>query len=89
MDLANTLADKGYLGTGLHTPLRKPPGGTLADSHKTYNTSINKLRSAVERAIAHIKTWRILHTDYRRPRSTYQTAFQAVRALHFFKMSSG
>jgi YD repeat-containing protein len=32
------------------------------------------------------KTWRCMHTDYRRPRRTYATAFEAVRAFHFFKL---
>ncbi len=27
-----------------------------------------------------------MHTDYRRPKRTYATAFNAVRALHFFKL---
>ena len=88
LDLPNTIGDKGYIGTGMHTPQRKPPGQPLHQSAKTYNKDINGLRAAVERSIAHIKTWRILHTDYRRPLSTYETAFQAVRALHFYKLSS-
>jgi len=27
-----------------------------------------------------------MHTDYRRPLSTYATAFRAVRTLHFFTL---
>jgi len=88
LDLPNTIGDKGYIGTGMHTPQRKPPGQRLHKGVKAYNKDINALRSAVERSIAHIKTWRILHTDYRRPLTTYQTAFQAVHALHFFELSS-
>lgn len=88
LDLPNTIGDKGYLGTGMHTPQRKPPGQPLHKGVKAYNKDINRLRAAVERSIGHIKTWRILHTDYRRPLTTYLTAFQAVRALHFFKLSS-
>ena len=87
LDAGNTLADKGYLGTGMLTPTRKPPGGQLTASQKNLNSQINALRAVVERAIAHLKTWRVLHTDYRRPRATYPTAFQAVRALHFFQLS--
>ena len=87
LDAGNTLADKGYLGTGMLTPTRKPPGGQLTASHKNLNSQINALRAVVERAIAHLKTWRVLHTDYRRPRATYPTAFRAVRALHFFQLS--
>jgi len=87
LDVGNTLADKGYPGTGMLTPTRKPPGGELTAGQKDLNTQINALRAVVERAIAHLKTWRVLHTDYRRPRATYPTAFQAVRALHFFQIS--
>ena len=87
LDAGNTLADKGYLGTGVLTPTRKPPGGQLTASQKNLNSQINALRAVVERAIAHLKTWRILHTDYRRPLATYPTAFQAVRALHFLQLS--
>jgi hypothetical protein len=27
-----------------------------------------------------------MHTDYRRPTRTYATTFNAVRALHFFRL---
>ncbi|HSV67630.1 MAG TPA: transposase family protein, partial [Mycobacteriales bacterium] len=77
---------KGYLGTGLITPFRKPPGGELLPWQKEFNTAVNKIRYVVERAIANFKTWRCMHTDYRRPLSTYDTAFRAVRALHFSKL---
>jgi hypothetical protein len=82
----NTIGDKGYLGTGIITPFRKPPGGELLDWQKEFNTTLNKLRYVVERAIANFKTWRCMHTDYRRPLHTYPKAFRAVRALHFFKL---
>ena len=87
LDTANSIGDKGYLGTGLLTPFRKPPGRELLAWQKEFNATVNSLRAVVERAIAHVKIWRILHTDYRRPRSTYQSAFRAVRGLLFFKMS--
>ena len=38
-------------------------------------------------AIANFKIWRILHTDYRRPLSTFKTAFTALRSLIFFTQS--
>lgn len=80
------IGDKGYLGTGITTPHRKPPGGQLLDWQKEFNTTINKMRYVIERAIANFKTWRCMHTDYRRPGHTYATAFRTVRALHFFKL---
>jgi hypothetical protein len=82
----NAIGDKGYIGTGITTPFRKPPGGELLDWQKEFNTAINRIRYVIERAIANFKTWRCMHTDYRRPRDTYATAFRAVRALHFFKL---
>jgi hypothetical protein len=37
--------------------------------------------------MAHIKSWRIIHTDYRRPLKTYETSFRATIGLFFFRMS--
>jgi hypothetical protein len=82
----NAIGDKGYIGTGITTPFRKPSGGKLLDWQKEFNTEINKIRYVIERAIANFKTWRCMHTDYRRPRHTYIKAFRSVRALHFFKL---
>ena len=87
IDLTNSIGDKGYIGTGLLTPFRKPPGRELLSWQKEFNGVVNSLRAAVERAIANLKTWRILHTDYRRPLKTYDRAFRATRALHFFKIA--
>lgn len=87
LDTANSIADKGYLGTGMLTPVRKPAGGELLPWQKEFNRSVNCLRAVVERAIATVKTWRILHTDYRRPLETYESAFRAVRGLVFFRMA--
>lgn len=59
--------DNGYIGLGMITPCRKHPGAKLRPDQKTHNQSVNSIRSAVERTIAHLKSWRILHTHYRRP----------------------
>ena len=82
----NAIGDKGYIGTGITTPYRKPVGGELLEWQKEFNTAINKIRYLIEQVIGHYKTWRCMHTDYRRPQRTYSTAFNAVRALHFFKL---
>jgi hypothetical protein len=87
IDTTNGIGDKGYLGSGLLTPFRKPAGSELLPWQKEFNKTVNTLRAPVERAIANFKTWRILHTDYRRPRRTYETAFRAVRGLTFFRAS--
>lgn len=51
------IGDGGYQGTGPITPA-KPAGGELTTAQKAYNYSVNRLRAAVERAIAHLKNWK-------------------------------
>ena len=84
IDMESAVADKGYQGSGAVTPMKKAPGGELSDADKQYNTQVNRIRYVVERAIANVKNWRILHIDYRRPLSTFKTAFTAIRALIFY-----
>nr|WP_301280825.1 hypothetical protein [Actinomyces sp. oral taxon 414] len=43
------------------------------------------MRQVVERTIAHIKSWRILHTPYRRPLETFEQTITAALALYAFK----
>lgn len=81
------LGDKGFIGLGLLTPYRKPPGGQLLDWQKQYNATVNSIRAVVERTVAHLKTWRILHTDYRRPLKTFPQTISAVIALELYRMS--
>ncbi|SYZ34650.1 Harbinger transposase-derived nuclease domain, partial [Propionibacterium australiense] len=81
------VADKGYTGLGMITPERKPVHGELTENQKQYNRTINKLRAPVERAIANLKTWRILHTGYRRPIHTFPQTITTVIALEFYKNS--
>ena len=79
------IADKGYIGRGMITPHKKPPNGELSEAAKEANKSINRIRQVVERTIAHIKSWRILHTDYRRPLHTFEQTITAALSLHAFK----
>ena len=81
--------DKGYQGTGLVTPKKKPEGGELLDWQKEFNARVSSNRAAVERLIAHFKGWRIFHSDYRRPYRTYHDAFDAARGLFFFSITWG
>lgn len=59
------LADPAYIGTNAFPPLKEPAGGELNDRDKAYSKQISLIRSAVERAIAHMKNWKILATGYR------------------------
>ena len=79
------LGDKGYIGLGMITPIRRPPGGQLHESHKQFNTQVNSIRYQIERTIANLKTWRILHTDYRRPLRTFTETISTVIALEFYR----
>jgi hypothetical protein len=81
--------DKGYQGTGLVAPKKKPIGGELSMSDKEYNSQIASLRAPVERLVAHFKNWKIFHSDYRRPYQTYLDAFDAARWLFFFSITRG
>lgn len=81
------IGDKGYIGNDMITPIRKPACRDLLDWEKEFNTSVNKIRYVIERAIAHIKTWRILDTDYRRPIATFTETISTVIALQFYKLS--
>jgi len=87
LDPQNWIGDKGYIGTGMLTPFRKPPGGGLLPWQKEFNTAVNKIRYVIERTIAHLKTWRILHTDYRRPLKTFAITISAVIALEFYRLA--
>lgn len=87
MDPSLWIGDKGYVGNDMLTPIKKPAHRALLDWEKEFNTQINKVRYVIEQVIANFKTWRILHTDYRRPLKTFQETISAVVALHFYKIT--
>jgi hypothetical protein len=84
-DPANWIGDKGYVGNGMLTPIKKPTHRKLLDWEKEFNAQVNKIRYVVEQVIANFKTWRILHTDYRRPLKTFTETIDTVVALHFYR----
>ena len=84
LDPSNWIGDKGYVGNDMITPVKKPAGRDLLDWEKEFNTQINRIRYVIEQVIANFKTWRIMHTDYRRPLATFATTISAVVALHFY-----
>ncbi len=79
------IGDKGYIGNHMITPFKKPIHRDLYDWEKTFNTQINKIRYVIEQVIANFKTWRIMHTDYRRPIDTFPQTITTVIALHFYR----
>jgi DDE superfamily endonuclease len=80
--------DKGFIGTSyIKTPIRKPKFRKLLDWEKGWNRQVSSYRAPVERAIADLKVWRVLFTDYRRPLDTFEASFHAATGLYFFKAS--
>jgi DDE superfamily endonuclease len=78
--------DKGFIGTDyITTPVRKPQHRDLYMREHDYNNQVSSFRAPVERAVAQLKTWRILFTDYRRPLKTFPSSFRAAMGLYFFK----
>ncbi len=81
------IGDKGFIGTDyITTPVRKPENRDLYIREHDYNNQVSSLRAPVERAIADLKTWRILFTDYRRPPGAFLSSFHAAIGLYFFKL---
>jgi len=78
--------DKGFIGTDyITTPIRKPECRKLLQWEHQWNNHVSSFRAPVERAVATLKTWRILFTDYRRPLKTFKSSFRAAIGLYFFK----
>lgn len=87
-DLLNghdTLGDKGYQGHTTIHPVRKPPGNPLLTSDKQFNHEVSSIRSAVERANAHLQNWRILATMFRPPLTKFPATLRAIVGLYFLK----
>jgi DDE superfamily endonuclease/Helix-turn-helix of DDE superfamily endonuclease len=83
---SGVFGDKGFIGTTyITTPIRKPKSRKLLEWEKEWNRQVSSYRAPVERAIADLKAWRGLFTDYRRPLATFDASFYAVIGLYFFK----
>ena len=88
LDLAGSvIADKGFQGSGYVTPAKKPQDRELYIREHEYNNQVSSIRAPIERAVAHLKTWKILFTDYRRPLNTFLDSFRAAIGLYFFELS--
>jgi hypothetical protein len=80
------LGDGAYQGVGPITPDKTPPRGQLTDEQRGYNRSLSRLRAAVERAIAHLKDWKILKTGYHRIMTDFPDVLRTVTALEIFRV---
>jgi hypothetical protein len=62
-------------------------GQDLDDSQSEFNKHLSKIRAAAERAVAKVKTWRMISEEgcrYRCPPEKYQNMLAAVTGLPFF-----
>jgi hypothetical protein len=88
LDVAGAVvADKGFQGSGYVTSVKKPADRELYAREHGYNAQVSSIRAPIERAVAHLKAWKILFTDYRRPLRTFSDSFRAVISLYFFELS--
>ena len=73
-------------------PARSPPQEASRRGpdrpQKAYNYSVNRLRAAVERAISHLKNWKILNTGYRRIVTDFSDVLRTVTALETFRTTT-
>lgn len=84
-----SVADLGYVGVeGIDTvPYKRLPGIDLDPAQIEFNTDLSRMRAAVEHAIAHLKTWRMLSEEggrYRGPINKYASVVKAIVGLFFF-----
>ena len=80
------LAFRSIAGTRRWPSLPGPgPAREVPDDH--YDPIHCPRHYVIEQIIANFKTWRIMHTDYRRPIATFATTISTVIALHFYSAS--
>jgi hypothetical protein len=82
----DVVGDLGFVGLGLTTPTRRPPGGKLWAFEQLNNRATNQARAPVERTIALLKQWRVLSGGYRGPLARFPVTLQVVAALEKFRI---
>lgn len=63
------------------TPVKKPPGGELAEADQTYNAILGALRVRIEHCLGWVKNWAILTTRFRCCHTLYTSVMQTVCGL--------
>jgi hypothetical protein len=81
-------ADTAYAGTGLLIPQRRTNGQPLTTTAREFNHAIASRRASVERAIAHLKNWKILATGYRGLLSTFPSILEVITKLEIYRTST-
>ena len=89
MAAGNTGGDLGYVGVDgiMIVPFKRLSGTELLGWQRVFNAAFSKIRSAVEHAVAKVKTWRMLSEEggrYRCPIGKFKGMLEAVTGLFFF-----
>lgn len=74
--------DTGYIGTGLETPTRRPPKGTLTARQKAGNRRVSRRRIVAEHGIGKMRVWRVAAERFRNPRRRHTLVMKNVAGLH-------
>jgi DDE superfamily endonuclease len=87
--VSSKAADLGYIGVdGIDiVPVKRASGRGLCQWQAEFNAQLSKIRSAVEHAVAKLKSWRMLSEEggrFRRPIEKYESMLAAVIGLFFF-----
>lgn len=77
-----SLADLGYLGTGLHIPHKSSKYHPLTRKQKKENQEHSKERIVVEHVFASLKQFRILSQRFRNRLSSYNDIFKMVAGIY-------
>ncbi|MFI1184623.1 transposase family protein [Streptomyces sp. NPDC020799] len=79
------LGDKGYQGSDLLTPYKKPRHRSLTDAERDCKRTHSSIRSAAERRIGHLKNWKVLAEDYRGPLDRFPETLDTVIQLELLR----
>jgi hypothetical protein len=83
----SVLADLGFLGCGVATPVRKPRGGReLCELEQANSRAHASARAPIERTIALFKRWRVVGSGYRGPLTGFPKVIRTVTALEKFRI---
>ena len=70
-----------------HRKFKKSAPDWYEEMHERQRKTHSSRRIRVEHGIAHLKNWRILHTDYRRPIDSFATTISAAVGLLFYSLA--
>ena len=80
------IADLAYLGTSAITPTKRRPRKDLSPGQEIRNRMIRSLRAAVERAVAHLKNWKMLAKGYRGLLAELPAVISTITNLEFYRL---